>query len=360
MLKALSREFLRIACLWSIWAGLLGAANIVPQRAIAQEAVVDFYKGKQIKILVGAGPGGGYDLYSRGLAERLGAYIPGNPTIIVQNQPAAGSIVAANTVYTTLPQDGTVIAAFQPGALFDQILGSTTTRFETTKFHWLGSMNQEAAVAITYKPSKVQTFDDLMKHESIFGMSGPNTTEQYTSLLRHLFGAKIKQIAGYESVTKIYPGVERGELEGLTTLWGSIKASVPHWVRDKHINVLVQFSFDRQPDLPDTPMISDYFTPARLQPGYSVEETRAMMRFIVAPQAIAWPFAFGPGVPADRVDMMRAALKATTQDREFLAMMQKLKREVNFLDGVTVQKMFEEAANTPKETLAKIGSITKP
>ena len=304
--------------------------------------------------------GGGYDLYARALADRLGAYIPGNPTFVVQNQPAAGSIVAANTVYTTLPQDGTVIAAFQPGALFDQILGSSTTRFETTKFQWLGSMNQEAAVAVTYKPSKVETFDDLTKHESIFGMSGPNTTEQYTSLLKHLFGAKIKQIAGYESVTKIYPGIERGELEGLTTLWGSIKATVPHWIRDKQINILVQFSFAKQPDLPDVPLISDYFTNERLQPGYSVDEARAMMRFITAPQAIAWPYAFGPGVPPDRVAMMRKAFREAVQDKDFLALAQKIKREVNFLDGETVQKMFEEAASTAKETLVRIGSVTKP
>lgn len=328
--------------------------------AIAQDSPADFYKGKQVKIVVGSGAGGGYDLYARALAEHLGKHVPGNPMFIVQNQPAAGSVVAANTVYAVLPQDGTVMAAFQPGALFDQILGSDTAKFETTKFQWLGSLNQEAAVAFTWHTSKVRTFLDLMREPSIFGMSGPNTTEQFTSLINHLFNGKIRQIAGYESVLKMYPAVERGELEGLTTLWGSLKATVPQWLREKQVNILVQFAFAKQPDLPDVPLITDFLTPQYLRSKFTADEAMAMLRFITAPQAIAWPYAFGPGVPADRVEAFRAAFRAVANDSDFLAMTAKLKRDVNFLDGETVQKMFMDAASIPRATLASISTVTKP
>jgi tripartite-type tricarboxylate transporter receptor subunit TctC len=326
-------------------------------QADAENGVSDFYKGKQMKILVGSAPGGGYDLYARALATYLGIYIPGNPTFIVQNQSAAASVVAANDVYAALPQDGTVIGAFQPGALFDQILGNQAAQFDTTKFQWLGTLNQEAAMAYTWHTSRVTTFDDLMKEQSIFGMSGPNTTEQYTSLLIHMFGAKIKQVAGYESVTSMYPAVERGEIEGMTTLWASLKASVPQWVEKNEVNLLVQFAFNKQPDLPNVPLIGEFLSSKYLQPGFSAEDASAMLKFITYPQAMAWPYGVGPKVPSERVDILRKAFAEVVKDNNFLAATDKLKRDVNFLDGETVQRMFDEAARTPKPMLSNIAKL---
>ena len=337
----------------------LFVANLVHHvsDANAQNASTAFYKGKQIRFLVGSAPGGGYDLYARALASYLGKYIPGNPTFIVQNQSAAGSIVAANDVYTVLPQDGTVIGAFQPGALFDQILGDPASQFDTTRFQWLGVLNQEAAVATTWHTSKVKTFDDLMKDESVFGISGPNTTEQYSSLLIHMFGAKIKQVSGYESVTSMYPAVERGEIEGMTTLWTSIKASVPQWVDKNEVNILVQFDFDKQPDLPNVPSIAEFLTEKYLRPGFTPQDAATMLRFVTYPQAMAWPYGVGPKVPIDRVAILRNAFAEVVKDKEFLAATEKLKRPINFLDGESAQKMFGEAAATPKPMLARIAKL---
>ena len=325
--------------------------------ADAQDTAAAFYKGKQIRFLVGSAPGGGYDLYARALANYLGRHIPGNPAFIVQNQPAAGSIVAANDVYAVFPQDGTIIGAFQPGALFDQILGDPASQFDSTKFHWLGTLNQEAAIATTWHTSKVKTFDDLMKEESVFGISGPNTTEQYSSLLIHMFGAKIKQVSGYESVTSMYPAVERGEIERMTTLWTSMKASVPQWVKKNEVNILVQFAFNKQPDLPDVPTIAEFLTAKYLQPDFTPQDATTMLRFVTYPQAMAWPYGLGPNVPADRISILRNAFAEVAKDKEFIAATDKLKRPINFLDGESVQKMFIEAASTPKPMLARIAKL---
>ena len=351
----------RCVCLSAVFVLSTLAGFILPaEQASAQNTIADFYKGKQIRIIVGSAAGGGYDLYARVLAEHLGRYIPGNPSFIVQNQSAAASVVAANDVYVTLPQDGTIIAAFQPGALFDQIVGSQTARFETTKFHWLGSLNQEAAVAFTWHTSKAKTFEDILKNEAVFGTSGPNTTEQYTSVLIHLFDAKIKQVAGYESVARMYPAIERGELEGLTTLWGALKGSVPQWIKDKRINVLVQLAFTKQPDLPDVPLVTDFVTAKYLTPGFKPDETLAILKFITAAQAIAWPYGVGPGVPSDRVQALRTAFGQVVADKDFLAATAKMRREINFLDGESVQKIFSDAASIPKSTLESIATLTKP
>lgn len=345
------------AALSLVLAGSLVAATV---EARAQAAPPPFYKGKQIRLVVGSVTGGGYDLYARALAANLGRYIPGSPLIIVQNLPAAGSVVAANDVFAELPQDGTVIGAFQPDALFGQILGTQPTQFVTTKFQWLGSLNQEAAVALTWFTSKVRNFDDLLKEPSEFGVSGPNMTQQYTSLLIHLFNAKVQQVAGYPSVISLYPAIERGEVEGVVPMWGSIKASVPQWLHDKKVNVVVQFAFSKQPDLPDVPLITDFVTDRYLRPGYSASEVLAMLHVLVAPQSIAWPYGVGPGVPTDRTEILRQAFREVTRDEDFLAAAAKMRRGVNFLDGPTVQKMFEDVAATPKSTLDLIGTVTAP
>jgi tripartite-type tricarboxylate transporter receptor subunit TctC len=327
--------------------------------AIAADSVADFYRGKQIRLVVGSAPGGAYDQYARMVAKHLPHRLPGNPTVIVQNQPGAGSATALGEAYAAPAQDGTVIVAPQGGALFDQITGNPAARYESAKFQWLGSLNEEAGVAFTWHTSKVKTFDDLLKEQAIFGTSGPNVTEQGSSLLINLFGAKIKQVPGYESVTAIHPAIERGEIDGMTTVWASLGVQVPHWLRENKINLLLQFALGKQADLPNVPLIMDLLTEQYLAPGTKPEEARQILQFILSQQAVARPYGVGPNVPADRRDALRKAFIEMVKDKDFLADAKQTRREINFRDGMAMQNLIQEAAKTPKGTLEKIGVVSK-
>jgi tripartite-type tricarboxylate transporter receptor subunit TctC len=328
--------------------------------ASAADSAADFYKGKQIRLVVGSAPGGAYDQYSRLVSRHLSRLLPGNPAVIVQNQPGAGSINALNDGYASLPQDGTVIIAPQGGPLFEQILGNQAARYDTSKYQWLGSLNEEAGVGLTWYTSKVKTFGDLMKYDSVFGTSGPNVTEQGSSILINMFGAKIKQVPGYESVVAIHTAMERGEVEGMTTVWASLNVVVPHWMGENKLNLLVQFALHKQQDLPESvPLVMDLLTEQYLKPEFKPAEARLIWQFILAQQAMARPYGMGPDVPKDRIDVMRKAFSDMAKDKDFLADAKQIKREISFLDGVAVQKLVADAAATPKPTLERVSEVSR-
>src|SRR5581483_3698198 len=190
----------------------VGCSLAFPAAAATQNSVADFYKGKDIKIIVSSGAGGGYDAYARLVAKHLGKHIPGNPSIIVQNMPGAGGVVAANFIYNVAPKDGTVIGEVQRAVPFLQILGEKGPQFETDKFNWLGSLASEVTLCVSWHTSPVKTFEDLKKTELVVGGSGPNDTEQVPALLNNLLGTKFKIVSGYPSSTAVTLAVERGEV----------------------------------------------------------------------------------------------------------------------------------------------------
>ena len=185
--------------------------------ASAQDSVANFYnENDTVRLLVGSEPGGGYDGYARLLARHLGKFIPGNPTILVQNMPGAGGIVAANYLYNVAPKDGTVMAQVQRLVPFVQIMGEPGPQFETAKFNWLGSLASEVTVCVSWKKSTdIKTFADVQKKELIVGGSGPNDTETVPAILNNVLGAKFKIISGYPSSTAVTLAVERGEVQGI-------------------------------------------------------------------------------------------------------------------------------------------------
>lgn len=329
-------------------------------QAAAQEAIADFYKGKQIKVISGSAAGGGYDFYARLLARHLGRFIPGNPTIIVQNQPGAGSVVAANAVYATQPQDGTVIAGIQPGAPFEKLLEHDGPQFEVAKIKWLGSLNSESGIVLTLKPSKVETFEDLKRYDSVWGTSGRNLTEQYPSMLTHMFGAKIRQVSGYKSIVEAYLALERGEVEGVATQWASIRRRYPTWFPERKANFLAQISLVKQSDLPGVPMILDLVTEKNLLPEFKRDEAEAIWRVMLIQLSMARPFFVGPGVPDARLAALRKAFNDMTADKEFLVDAAKGDLDIVLLKGEELQKMMDDAAKTPKSTLDKVSVVAQP
>ncbi len=312
----------------------------------AQDKVAAFYKGKKMKLVISSSPGGGYDTYGRVLAQHLVKFIPGQPSMVVQNMPGAGGVRAANFLYNVAPKDGTMIGGIQRTVPFLQILGlKKGPKFIASKFNWLGSLNNEIAICVAMKTAKAKTFEDLKSTPLIVGGSGPNDTEQIPALLNNKLGAKFKIIAGYPSSTAITLAMERGEVEGLCASYSSIKARNAVWFEKKRINILIQSSTRKHPDLPNVPLALD------LAPD---KETRDLMALNDARLEIGRPYLAPPGVPAARVAALRAAFDKLVKDKAFQGDVRKQGRTLAPVSGIDVQALLTRVSKTDKSIVAKL------
>jgi tripartite-type tricarboxylate transporter receptor subunit TctC len=335
-------------------AGRLGAAalalSVVLAAAVpaaAQQSVADFYKGKTLRIIVGVGVGSGYDLNARLLGRYLPAHIPGNPTVIVQNQPGAGSLAMTNALYNNGPFDGTVIGASFNGMPTTPLLEPAGARFDANKLNWLGSTNRETQITYVWHTAPVQTLADLYTKELIVGAQAPGSTQyDFPILLNHLFGTKFKIVTGYESTPKIHLAMESGEVQGNgATNWSTVKALNSNWLAEKKIRIIVQWGLKKNPELPDVPLVLDLAkTPSDHQ---ALELALARLEF-------GRPFFLPPNVPPDRVEALRRAFDATVKDPGFLADADKSKIEVDPLTGEQVAALVEQVSRTPADTVARV------
>jgi tripartite-type tricarboxylate transporter receptor subunit TctC len=322
------------------------AALAVP---LAAQPAADFFKGKQLKFVVASDPGGGYDVYARVFADYWKRHIPGSPNIIVQNMQGAGGVVAANWLYNIAPKDGTVVSMQQRGVPFLALFGKQGPKFDPVKFNWLGSLNNETGVITLWHTAPVKTIEDAMKQEAILGGSGPNDTESYPALMNNTIGTKFRIISGYPSTTGITLAMERGEVQGLSQSWGSLKAENPNWIRDKKMSILVQVTSIKSPDLPDVPTIMEYVKDP---------EHRAIWNIMLTQKAMGRPLLTAPGVPADRVALLRKSFDDTVADKTFVSDMEHQRRDLTPVAGVEIQRMLTEVASQPKALLAKVDAYT--
>jgi tripartite-type tricarboxylate transporter receptor subunit TctC len=313
------------------------------------DAVSDFYKGKQIRLIVGSGNGGGYDLYARTLARSMSRYIPGNPTIVVQNQPGAGGITVTNQVYQIGPKDGTVIIAPLSGIPTAPLFQPEAT-FDPTKLIWLGSITDEAYVAYAWHTVAVNNIRDVATTElSVGGTSAGSSTVDYPQFMNELLGYKFKIIRGYAGPPEINLATERGEVEGNGSVgWALTKSLEPEWIRDKKIKVLLQFNQRAQPDLKDVPLVFDLA---------KTQEQRQAMRLMFSRADYGRPFFLPPDVPADRVAALRLAFDETMKDKDFLADAAQQQFEVRPMSGADLQKLIGELIATPPDVVAKVRAI---
>lgn len=342
-------------------AGVVSALAAIASAPAGADPIADFYKGKVMKIVVGSSPGGGYDTYARTTARHLRGYIPGEPTIIVQNRPGAGSIKAANFVYAVAPQDGTIIAAIQRSAPILQIMGGKGPKFDATKFQWLGSLNSDAGALYVWHTSKIKKFEDAFTTPVFFGSSGPNDTEFYPALANNLLGTKFALIKGYKSAPMIRIAMERGEVAGISQTWASVKAGHPTWLPEGKIRPLVQVSLRPVDDLTKmgVPMMMDFVTRKHVLPEYSVEDARAYFKLMLTGKTLSRPYTYGPGVPKARVAFMRKAFMSMANDPKFVAAAKREKRAVLPISGEEMQKVMEELAATPKKVLANAKELIR-
>lgn len=302
----------------------LAAAISFPAGGWAQQP--NFFQGKTVTIIVGFSPGGGYDLAARTVARYIGKYIPGNPTVVVQNMPGAGSLTAINYLANIAQKDGTFLGTFSRGISFEPLVGNKRAQFDPRKLNWLGSPSRETNVAFVRREAAAQNFDDLKTKETVIATTGGGAdTATFPRIMNSIFNTKLKIVTGYPGATETLLAVDRGEADGMAGLsWGFLKASRPAWVQQKQTRVLLQFGLTKAADLQDVPSALDLV---------SNENDRQLLTFFLARLAMAWPFAAPPNVPADRVDMLRSAFQQTMKDAGFIAEAEKQSIDVSPVTG---------------------------
>ena len=323
--------------------GLFALLFALPQPARAQ-SVADFYRGKAVNLIVGYSPGGGYDTYTRILARHLAKHIPGNPTIVVQNMPGAGSLKLANYLFNIAPKDGATIGIFSRGMAMEPLIGGTNAQFDSTKFTWLGSGTNETSVFVAWHTSPVKTWNDLMtKTFTVGGEGSGSDPDIYALLLKNAFGAKLKLITGYPGTAEIAIALERGEVDTRASWsWTSLKTLKPDWIAQKMVNLPVQLNLTRGADLQDVPLITEFA---------KNDKQRQMLKLILSRQEMARPYAAPPGLPDDRKAALRKAFDDAWADPELIAEMKARGQEVNPVSGATLDRLIAELYATPKNVL---------
>ena len=324
----------------------LAALLLADAPGLAQEDVAAFFKGKTLRLIVGIGVGSGYDINARLLARYMAAHIPGQPTIIVQNQPGAGSLTMTNALYNAGPFDGTVMGASFNGMPTTPLLQPAGARFDPVKLNWLGSTNRETQAMYVWHTAPAQVLEDARAKEIVMGAQAPGSTQfDYPVLANKLFGFKFKVVTGYESTPKIHLAMESGEVHGTIANWSTLKAINPGWIADKKIRIIAQWALKRNPELADVPLFLDLA---------KTNSKQSTVKLMLALLEFRRPFFLPPNVPAPRLEALRRAFDATMKDPAYLAEADKLKIEVDPLSGEQVAALVEQVSHTPADTVARV------
>lgn len=322
-------------------------AAISPANA---DPVEDFYKGRTVNLYIGYSVGGAYDVYARQIARYLGTHIPGNPTVVPQNMEGAGSLRAANYIYTRAPKDGSAIATFARGAAFFPLMGLQGATFDAPKLNWLGSANNETSLCVSWATTGIKSVDDLKTGEMTAGGTGPSDdTVQFVKVINGTVGTKMRPVTGYPGGGDVLLAMERGEVQGRCGWsYSSLLSTRASWIADKKINILLQLGLHKHPDLPDVPLVMDLPLP---------DEQKSILKLIFARQVMGRPYAAPPGIPADRLAALRKAFDETMKDPAFLADAAKSQLELNPVTGEEVQKLVADIYRTPPDVARKAGAL---
>lgn len=310
------------------------------------DPVADFYRGKQLEMLIPASAGGDYDVRARLVARHIGRHIPGTPSLIPRNMPAGVGIGAANYLAKAAPRDGTVIHAIFQNIPILQAIGRAGIEYDVRKFLWLGNTTDSPNVINSWHTTGITSVAQVMERELVVGAPGVATASYvYPSVLNQLAGAKFKIITGYPGGNEVNLAMEKGEVGGRgSNVWASWKRGHPQWIAERKIHMLVQIGLTRAPDLPDVPLM---FELARN------DADRELLKFLSADTAISRAFVTGPDVPADRVAALRRAFDAAMKDPELLADAAKQQMEISASTGDECQKVSDMIIDAPAELRAR-------
>jgi tripartite-type tricarboxylate transporter receptor subunit TctC len=333
-------------------AGLLATAMLAAGPAVA----ADTFAGKSIDLLIGAPPGGGYDIYARALARHFGRHIPGQPAIVAKNMPGAGSARAAGFISAVAPKDGTAIAAIMPGAVMGPLLDEKAEAlFDPTKVLYLGTANNGTRVCVSRKDSKIKTFDDVVTQKAAFGgVSTNDSTREYGYMHKKTAGAQYDVVSGYSGTAEIALAMERGEIDGACGWdWSSFKSQRPDWLRDGKVNVLLQVGLEPNAELTrmGVPSVFKYV---------KGEDDRKVVELVISQQVFQRSYIAPPGLPTNELGMLRAAFDATMADQQFLGDAEKLRIDVSPLPGAKVQELVQKLYTAPKDIVARARQAITP
>lgn len=323
---------------------LLIAGGTASARAQTPE---QFYKGRQLTIVVFTGAGSTYDIYARVLARHLGDHIPGKPIIIVENMPGAGGLKVEQYIYRIAPKDGTVIGTIGRGLPFEPMLGQSEVNVDPLKFTWLGSMNRDVSMAMSWHTSTVKTFADLQQHQLLVPGTGAGADSEILPLaFNRLAGTKFKIIEGYRDTSVAALAMERGELDGLAYWsWSSVMAGHPDWVRDNKVNLLFHTGLTPLADAPTVPSLRDLV---------SNPTDHAALAFLLAREIIGRPFLAPPDLPADRAAALRSAFAATLRDPAFLQDAARTRLDISLVTGKEIDALLKDSADAPKDVIERV------
>jgi tripartite-type tricarboxylate transporter receptor subunit TctC len=310
------------------------------------QSVEQFYRGKTIDLIVGFAAGGGNDFYVRAVGRYIGKYIPGNPTVVTRNMPGAGTFLATNFVYNTAKRDGTVIALGASTLSLDEKFGSDGVRFKTAELNWIGRMAARVDVTMMWKTAPVKTIQDAMKIPSVLaGTTVGSPVVMYPNLLNNVIGTKFKIVRGYLGSREGMLAMEKGEAEGHSTGFEALIAAHPDWIKNKDVNIIVQYALHRDPDLPDVP--------AAVELGRTADETQ-ILKTVMNTTEIGLALFSTPDVPPDRLSALRRGFDATMADADFLAELKTAGVGIAPLTGERLQNLVTEVADLSPELIAKV------
>ena len=338
---------------FGVAAGLLFAAQIAGGAQAKAQSLEAFFGAQPFTIVVGYPPGAGYDLYARLIARSIGQYLPGTPKVVVQNMPGAGSLTAANYLYSIAKQDGSVIGTFSRGMTMLPLVDSTGVRYDSLKFNWIGSPSSEVSLAISWHDSGITKFEDLRTKGMTSATSGPGSDGNiYGRVLNIILGTKIKTVTGYQGSAQSMLAMERKEVDGATSVsYAAIKTAHRDWIEKKQIHLLAQHALQPHPELKGVPVIVDFA---------KSEDDRRVLEMVFARQAIGYPYTAPPTVPADRLEAIRKAFQATMQDPEFLAATAKAGLLVDSMTGQQVQALLQSLYSMPPAIAERAKAAMQP
>ncbi|MFM1816462.1 MAG: hypothetical protein RLZ98_3157, partial [Pseudomonadota bacterium] len=327
--------------------------------ALAAPALADdFYKGKSVSIFIGSGAGGGFDTYGRTVGQFLGKHIPGKPNIVPVNRPGAGGRGNANLLYIRDPKDGTALGLLGPWLALEPLWGQKGVQFEPAKFNWLITMSQETSTCLWWKKSGVSTIQELIaKKTATTGASGPTSSQASDAyVLNNVLDLNIKILLGFKGTRDVYLASERGEIDGACGLWwASVKSQYMEAIDNGRANIILQLGNRRHPELDKrgVPFLGDLIKD-------KPQIDRDALSIIFSMMDVARPFVAPPGVPADRVKLLREAFMATAKDPEFIAEATKRKLDLDPKGGEEVQKIVEAMYKHPKQTVERAKKMINP
>jgi len=335
------RSAMRATCLALL--GLVATVTAAPAQTVEQ-----FYKGRQVNLIVGFNPGGAYDPYARTVARHLPKHLPGAPDIVVKNMQGAGSVRAANYLYNVSPKDGSELGLIAGSAAIEPVFGVRPTQFDGQRFTWIGSANEEVGGCFAWHTAPFYSAKDLFEKELLIGASGTSNLD-FPLALNAVLGTKMKPVRGYNGTSAIMLAIERGEVQGMCGIvYAPVAAAHPDWLREGKIRLLMQVGLQRVAKLGDVPFALDFA---------KSEDDKRVLRLIVGWAIMGRPFLAPPGIPEDRKVALRQAFDATMADPAFLEDAAKARLDIAPITSEQIDKFLADVYTTPKPLVERAGRI---